>query len=232
MSSTARTHDEGPSFEDNRLAELSVGRARLEELSKNREDHDEKDFKRRLRDADEQIKEDERRRDELLNAAPMAAGADRDRAGAEVADQAQSELESVIHNADRQERILTAGHSISVELLEHPTVDMGKAEQQSMDLTTAQAVNQPVVLAEQAGEDTSKVLNPDGWPEERIDERLVAIPPEKYTPRSRKKAEELARKKTPDAETVVREGWHEGKGPDPDAAVKAVRKARDPEALG
>jgi hypothetical protein len=81
--------------------------------------------------------------------------------------------------------------------------------------------------------DTEKPMNPGDFDERIIDPSMaVEIPPEKFVPRSREKAEHVSRKKTPKAEDVLVAGWHEGKGEDPDAAVKAVKKARDPEALG
>jgi hypothetical protein len=58
------------------------------------------------------------------------------------------------------------------------------------------------------------------------------MPEEKYTPRTRAKAEKVSRHKVPRAETVVVDGWHDGKGEDPNAAIKAVHAAKDPEALG
>ncbi len=237
MSSTVQVSGESPAYDDRRRAELEAGRARLQELHEAArkagvKDSDEKDLKRRFRDADEEIKEDERRRDELLNFRPGNA-IDRDRAGAEVADQAQTELEAVLHNADRQETIIAAAHQIAVEELDHPTVDEKRAEVLTTDMVTAQAVNQPVVLANEAGVDTeSKPMNPHDFDEGLIDPRLVTMPDEKYVPRTRKKAEKISRHKIPRTSEVVVDGWHEGKGPNPDAAVKEVARIDDPEALG
>ncbi len=231
MSSTLPTGDEAPNFEQRRQAEMEAGRARLRELSQ-AAGHDEKSLAKRMKDADEAIKEDERRRDELLNFRPINA-VDRDRAGAEVADQAQTELEAIIHTADRAEPILTAEHQIAVEELDHPDVDTKRAEVLTTDMVTAQAVNQPVVLANEQGVDTeAKPMNPQNFDESLIDTRLVTIPEEKHVPRTRKKAEKVSRHKIPKAEEVVVDGWHEGKGPNPDAAVKEVVRIDDPEALG
>jgi hypothetical protein len=237
MSSTVQVADESPAYDDRRIAELQAGRARLQELHEAArkagvKDSDEKDLKRRFRDADEEIKEDERRRHELLNFAPINR-VDRDRAGAEVADQAQTQLEAVLHNADRQETIIASAHQIAVEELDHPTVDTKRAEALTTDMVTAQAVNQPVVLANEAGVDTeSKPMNPHDFDEGLIDPRLVTMPEEKFTPRTRKKAEKVSRHKIPRTEEVVVDGWHDGVGPNPDAAVKEVVRINDPEALG
>jgi len=231
MSSTLPTGDEAPNFEQRRLAEMEAGRARLRELSQ-AAGHDEKALAKVMKNADEAIKEDERRRDELLNFRPINA-ADRDRAGAEVADQAQTELEAILHTADRAEPILTAEHQIAVEELDHPDVDTERAEVLTTDMVTAQAVNQPVVLANEQGVDTeSKPMNPQNFDESLIDTRLVTMPEEKHVPRTRKKAEKVSRNKVPRAGVVVVDGWHEGKGEDPDAAVKEVVRIDDPEALG
>ena len=231
MSSTLPTGDEAPNFEQRRLAEMEAGRARLRELSQ-AAGHDEKALAKVMKNADEAIKEDERRRDELLNFRPINA-ADRDRAGAEVADQAQTELEAILHTADRAEPILTSEHQIAVEELDHPDVDTKRAEVLTTDMVTAQAVNQPVVLANEQGVDTeSKPMNPQNFDESLIDTRLVTMPEEKHVPRTRKKAEKVSRNKVPRAGVVVVDGWHEGKGEDPDAAVKEVVRIDDPEALG
>jgi len=231
MSSTLPTGDEAPNFEQRRLAEMEAGRARLRELSQ-AAGHDEKALAKVMKNADEAVKEDERRRDELLNFRPINA-VDRDRAGAEVADQAQTELEAILHTADRAEPILTSEHQIAVEELDHPDVDTKRAEVLTTDMVTAQAVNQPVVLANEQGVDTeSKPMNPQNFDESLIDTRLVTMPEEKHVPRTRKKAEKVSRNKVPRADVVVVDGWHEGKGEDPDAAVKEVVRIDDPEALG
>ena len=231
MSSTLPTGNEVPHFEQRRLAEMEAGRARLRELTQ-AAGHDEKALAKAMKNADEVIKEDERRRDELLNFRPINA-ADRDRAGAEVADQAQTELEAILHTADRAEPILTSEHQIAVEELDHPDVDTKRAEVLTTDMVTAQAVNQPVVLANEQGVDTeSKPMNPHNFDESLIDTRLVTMPEEKHVPRTRKKAEKVSRNKVPRADAVVVDGWHEGKGEDPDAAVKEVVRIDDPEALG
>jgi hypothetical protein len=230
MSTMVRARDESPSQDAQRQAEMAAGRARLAELHKTA-GHAEKDLHRRFRDADEEIKEDERRREELLNFRP-GNKEERDRAGAEVADQAQTELEAVLHNADRHDTIISSEHQVAVEELDHPDVDTGLARDVTTDMVTAQSVNQPVVLDSEAGKDTTKPPNPHDFDESLIDPRLVTMPEEKFTPRTRKKAEWVSRKKVPNPETVLVDGWHDGKGPEPDAAVKAVEKAGDPEALG
>jgi|SRR5215204_3332234 len=231
MSSTLPTGDEAPNFEQRRREELEAGRARLREINQ-AAGHDEGELNKRIEEADGVIKEDEKRRDELLQLRPLDT-TDRDRAGAEVADQAQTELEAIIHLADRAEPILTAAHEIAVEELDHPDADTERAELITTDMVTAQAVNQPVVLANERGVDTeSKPMNPGEWDERRIDTRLVTMPAEKHVPRTRQKAEKVSRHKIPRAEEVVVDGWHEGKGPNPDAAVKEVARVDDPEALG
>src|SRR5215207_10783678 len=232
MSSTLPTGDEAPNFEQRRFAEMEAGRARLREIAQ-AAGHDEKLLNKRIKDAEEEIKEDERRRDELLNFRPTNI-ADRDRAGAEVADQAQTELEAILHTADRAEPILTAPHQIAVEELDHPDVDTKRAEVLTTDMVTAQAVNQPVVLANERGVDTeSKPMNPHDFEEDIIDPRMFTqIPEEKHVPRTRQKAEKISRHKIPRAEEVVVDGWNDGKGPNPDAAVKEVVRIDDPEALG
>ena len=232
MSSTVPAGNEAPNFEQRRFAEMEAGRARLREIAQ-AAGHDEKLLNKRIKDAEEEIKEDERRRDELLNFRPTNI-ADRDRAGAEVADQAQTELEAILHTADRAEPILTSPHQIAVEELEHPDVDTKRAEVLTTDMVTAQAVNQPVVLANERGVDTeSKPMNPHGFEEDIIDPRMFTqMPEEKHVPRTRAKAEKISRHKVPRAEAVVVDGWHDGKGEDPYAAVKEVVRIDDPEALG
>jgi len=231
MSSIIPTGDEAPNFEQRRLEEMEAGRARLREIGQ-AAGHDEKTLSKAIKNADEQIKEDERRREEMF-AFQLINVADRDRAGAEVADQAQTELEAILHTADRAEPILTAEHQIAVEELDHPDVDEKRAEDLTTDMVTAQAVNQPVVLANEQGFDTeAKPMNPQGFDERLIDTRLVTMPEEKHAPRTRQKAEKVSRHKIPRAKEVVVDGWHEGKGPNPDAAVKEVVRIDDPEALG
>jgi hypothetical protein len=225
------THFVSPAFDAQRKAEMEAGRARLQELH-DAAGHKGPDLKHRFHDADKAIKEDEKRREELLTFQP-GNQAERDRAGAEVADQAQTELEAVLHNADRMNQIIASDHQIAVEELDHPDVDTGKAEELTTDMVTAQAVNQPVPLANERGVDTeTKPPNPHDFDESLIPDRLVQMPEEKYTPRTRAKAEKISRHKVPRAETVVRDGWHDGRGEDPNAAIKAVHAAKDPEALG
>jgi hypothetical protein len=233
--SAAHAHERAPivspSLDAQRQAEMEAGRARLQELHKSA-GHKDADLKHVFSEADKVIKDDEKRREELLMFQP-GNQAERDRAGAEVADQAQTELEAVLHNADRQTQIIASAHQIAVEELDHSDVDTGKAEELTTDMVTAQAVNQPVVLANERGEDTeNKPPNPHAFDESLIPDRLVTMPEEKYTPRTRAKAEKVSRHKVPRTETVVRDGWHEGKGEDPNAAIKAVHAAKDPEALG
>lgn len=232
MSSTLPRGDEAPNFEQRRQDEMEAGRARLREIAQ-AAGHDDKILNKRIKDAEEVIKEDEKRRHELLNFRPTNA-VDRDRAGAEVADQAQTELEAILHTADRAEPILTSAHQIAVEELDHPDVDTKRAEDLTTDMVTAQAVNQPVVLANERGVDTeSKPMNPHDFEEDIIDPRMFTqMPEEKHVPRTRGKAEKISRHKIPRAEEVVVDGWHEGKGPNPDAAVKEVVRINDPEALG
>jgi hypothetical protein len=95
----------------------------------------------------------------------------------------------VLHNADRHDTIISSEHQVAVEELDHPDVDTGLARDVTTDMVTAQSVNQPVVLDSEAGKDTTKPPNPHDFDESLIDPRLVTMPEEKFTPRTRKKAE-------------------------------------------
>src|SRR4051812_25057325 len=133
-----------------REAEMNLGKQRTHEALKNLK-VDDRELKRLQQANREQLEEDEQRRADVAGES-LADKAERDRAGAEVIDQAQTQLEAVGHLKDREEKVLSYDQQRAVEELDG--TDNKGAEAITTDLTTAQAVNQPTVLAANAGQDT------------------------------------------------------------------------------
>lgn len=217
-------------FMSQREAELNAGRARIEERLGQINDKNAAEHSRRLmKETDKLNKEDLDRRDELLNAPGVEDKMIRDRAAAEIVDQAQTQLEDILHRANRSLPITTVADQLLAERLERNT-DPGAATDATTDLVTAQAVNQPTVLANNAGIPTEdRALNTTGLPVDPI-----AIPDERHVPKTRKRAEKIAKDKVPPAEDIVKPGWHgdaneptEVKDVNGDAAVVAVENAPD-----
>lgn len=223
----------GGTFMTQREAELNAGRQRISERMERAENADRKGLQRLFKDADRELKEDERRREEILNATGIEEQAVLDRAGAEVADQAQTQLEALGHLADSAERITSVLQQLEMERLEG-NADPGAATEMAVDATTAQAVNQPTVLANNAGLPTEdRALNTTGL----TTVAPLPVPEERHVPKTRKRAEQIARNKVPPAEELVRPGWHGDKNPpteetvrNRDAALLAVESS-DPVAL-
>lgn len=211
--------------EQQRRAEIEAGRRRFEENA-GRADLKRGEVAELRKLGDRQLEEDEERRKAVWEAPPLSSTIERDRAGAEVADQAQTELEALGHLADRADRIVTSEHSNAVERMEHPDADPERAKAVTMDTVTAQAVNQPTVLANERGIPTEvRPLNISDFRDEELElDRPGITPDDRLVPKTREQAEQVAREKTPEPEDVVQPGWHEGKGEDPDAPVRAVEQ--------
>lgn len=190
-------------FENQRLAEIEAGRARVAEL------HDAKDFKRLQRDAEVALEEDmERRRQLYEEVSSVGDKAALDRAGAEVADQAQTELEAVLHLGDRVEKVVTNERQTTLERLEGDA-DTTEATLITVDHVTAQAVNQPTILAHDDGQNTEeRPLNTSGFPDEVLSPSLQ-VPEDRVVPKTRKRAEAVARGKVPPTEEIVRPAFEE-----------------------
>lgn len=194
----------GGTFLIQREAELNAGRQRIQE----RLDRSDNDQKRTMRDAfkraDEERKQDDERREKVLNAPGIADTAALDRAGAEIVDQAQTELEAIGHLYDRREKVTTVGQQWELEALEGHA-DPEAATEAATDAVTAQAVNQPTVLANNAGIPTEdRALNTTGFA--AVDP--LPIPEERHVPKNRRRAEKIAQQKVPSAGEVVKPGWH------------------------
>lgn len=208
-------------FMSQREAELSAGRERVQERMGNSEKTDKRHMQRLFKDADREREEDERRREEILNATGLEDKAVLDRAGAEVADQAQTMLEALGHLADREEKITTVFQQREMEALEG-NADPDAATEMAVDATTAQAVNQPTVLANNAGVPTEdRALNVTGL----TTVAPLPIPDERHVPKTRKRAEQIAKAKVPSAQELVRPGWHGDMNEPTDVNVETNRDA-------
>jgi len=181
-----------------REAELAAGRERFNE--RHSSDEDSAKF---LEEAEKQRQEDEERRASLLEAGGLGNQAERDRAGAEVGDQAQTMLEGIKHLADREETIFTRQQDQEAEAL-IGRADPETAHEIATEMTIAQAVNQPTPLANDAGQETEdRPLNLTTF-EDRV-LALTAIPEEKHVPKTRSRAKQIAEMKVPPAEKIVHE---------------------------
>jgi hypothetical protein len=211
--------------EQQRQAEIQAGRDRVHETMGRM--HDTKHYSEIKKRADAQIKEDEERRHQLLTAPGLGDRARLDRAGAEVADQAQTELEAVTHFADRRHRIILGEHSNAVERLEHEDADPKLATQTTLNEVTAQAVNQPTPLANEQGRDTiDRPLNNTLFLDHELElDRPGITPEDRHVPKTREQAEEVARVRVPDAEQVVRPGWHQDQNTTEPVAVATTDPA-------
>lgn len=196
-----------PGWMAQREAELQAGREKVREnmaashLARAQAD-------RLIRDADAQIEEDMQRREQILDTSVAVDQREHDQAGAEVIDQAQTMLEAVQHLADRQEPILDFRRANRVDRLEDPTADPKAARDLAVDHVTAQAVNQPTVLASERGVETeNRPLNDtDGmFPDAELALPVLPTPKDKHVPKTRPQAEEIADLKVPEAERVVKE---------------------------
>lgn len=219
-------------FLTQRELELQAGRTRLKAIAEAAGPQAGKDLTRHLKDNERQLKEDLEQRDRILTSPGTADNLLRDRSGAEIVDQAQTQLEALGHLADREERILTLDQQLAMERFEGP-VDPEEAEAMSADAVTAQAVNQPTVLANNAGIPTEdRALNKTGLPVAQSE-----VPSERHVPKTRQRAEKIAKGKVPPIQKAVRPGWHGDKnGPTDvtaefaDNAIEVV-EAADPVAL-
>jgi hypothetical protein len=162
--SAAHAHERAPivspSLDAQRQAEMEAGRARLQELHKSA-GHKDADLKHVFSEADKVIKDDEKRREELLTVPAGQSGRARpcrrggggsgsDRAGSRAPQRRPARRRSSRPSTRLRSRAGSSrrGHR-------------DKAEELTTDMVTAQAVNQPVVLANERGEDTeNKPPNP------------------------------------------------------------------------
>lgn len=207
-------------FMTQREAELRAGRERVQERLDRSDDKHKRNMRDRFKSADEERVQDEERRERILNAPGIADKATLDRAGAEIVDQAQTQLEAVGHLYDRQEKVTTAGQQWELEALEGHADPEGATEL-TEDAVTAQAVNQPTVLANNAGIPTEdRALNVTGL---RSVEPLP-VPEERHVPKTRKRAEQIAKAKVPPAERVVKPGWHGDRNEEVSGATKENRE--------
>jgi hypothetical protein len=197
-------------MEDRRQAELDAGRARFEELSGNLDGAQKRQM---LKRGEDEHRESEEHRQSIYGAQKEAVSkAERDRAGAEVQDQSQTELEAVLHLADRNEPIIDMRRQTVIERLEDDA-DAGAAQELTTDHVTAQAVNQPTVLANERGQETEKQpLNTtlgvagQGIPDEHLANDQIEMPTARETPKTRAAAVKVAKGKVPPTQKVVRHG--------------------------
>ena len=216
---------------DQRELEMAAGRARIQEregqLKANRSHAEEI----RREEARKQEEEDNNRLAEARDGF-ISNRVELDRAGAEVADQAQTELEATQHTADRKNKVIDREHENMIEALDHPDVDTALAESITRDVVTAQAVNQPTILANNRGVDTeTKPLNVTKhpvsggeWEDDALALDRQVKPSDATVPKTRPKAEKVAKGKVPPVKQVVKQDF------EPDA-VKIVR-ATDDDILG
>lgn len=190
-----------------RRLEIEAGRARVAENMKLTGVND-REMREKFRLADEELKRDEERRFRLLNDPGVPDKVQLDRAGAEVADQAQTQLEAALHLADREEKITTAFQQEAAEKLE--SVDVGEVRQASEEAIVAQAVNQPTPLANERGLPTEgRPLNVSDFADDELELARVITPEDRMTPKTMEQAEDFAVARNPDPREVVRPGWHE-----------------------
>ncbi len=184
---------------ERREAEMATGRAAFEERNGKSAEH----TKRLLKEHEEMIKEEEARVAELNSTPSLGDRAARDRAGAELIDQAQTMLEAVGHNADREVTIVTRFQQTEIEKLEGPA-DPAKATAMATDHVTAQAVNQPTVLASEQGTPTEdRPLNLTDFRDSELSP-ATPVPADKFVPKTRRKAETVSRQKVPSADAIVK----------------------------
>jgi hypothetical protein len=189
-----------------RRLEIEAGRARVREIARTSNTDD--DLDRRFKLADEELKRDEERRHHLLHNTGVQDKVALDRAGAEVADQAQTQLEAALHLADRDDRITTAFQQEAAERLE--SVDVGEVAKASEEAIVAQAVNQPTPLANERGLPTEgRPLNVSDFSDDELELARVETPEDRMTPKTTAQAEDFAVARNPDPEQVVRPGWHD-----------------------
>lgn len=207
-------------FLTQRDLELQAGRERLKSIASNAGPQAQKTLTAHQKDAERLLKEDLEQRDRILNAEGTADNLLRDRSGAEIVDQAQTQLEALGHLADREERITTLDQQLAMERFEGP-VDPGEAEAMSADAVTAQAVNQPTVLANNAGIPTEdRALNKTGLPVAQSE-----VPSERHVLKTRKRAEKIALEKVPPIQKAVRPGWHGDKNEPTDVTAEFANNA-------
>lgn len=222
-------------FESRREAELAAGRRRVEDRSAaliKAGRADGKQIERSFKDAQRGLDEDLKKREELLDTAKSFTQREADRAGAEVIDQAQTELEAVGHLANNDEPILDYRRQANVERLKDGA-DPQAATEITTDVVTAQAVNQPTVLANDAGKETEgRPLNVTDQPDSALALNIQQTPEDKHVPKTQAKARKTAKAKVPPAEKVVKEQAVVTQDkPEKNEAVEIVRKAPD-DALG
>lgn len=179
-----------------RAAEIDTGRARF--MERHKSSHD---IKKLLKEADH-VESEEKKRLKTV-AEGVFSNPVRDRAQAEIIDQAQTELEAVQHLADRERKIITLAQELEVEALEGDA-DPKAATEVTTDLVTAQAVNQPTVLANERGIKTEdRPLNLTHFADHELSAGTI-IPSEEIVPKTRKSAEHIAKVKVPATEDVVK----------------------------
>lgn len=189
--------------EEQRLAELQAGRNRFAERANF--PGNPTDLGAHVKRADQERNADEERRRGLLYATPIYDQATRDIAGAEVADQAQTELEALQHLADRNEPIIDFRRERLIER-QQGDADPAAATATTMDHITAQAVNQPTVLAHEAGQNTEdQPLNTSGRADNTLALDRQQKPSDAAVPKTRAQAVRVAKGKTPPAAKVVKE---------------------------
>lgn len=190
-----------------RRLEIEAGRARVAESMKLTGVND-REMRDKFKLADEELKRDEERRFRLLNDPGMPDKVQLDRAGAEVADQAQTQLEAALHLADREEKIVTGFQQEAAEKLE--SVDVDGVQQASEEAIVAQAINQPTPLANERGLPTEgRPLNTSDFADDELELTRVETPEDRMTPKTKDQAEDFAVARNPDPREVVRPGWHE-----------------------
>jgi hypothetical protein len=224
-----QVEDRPHSFENRRKMEMEAGRRRVQERM-SAAGQKSSEFKDHFKRAEDEIKADEERRERLFNDTPAIDKAEADRAGAEVADQAQTQLEAVQHLADRNEPIIDFRRERIIERLEGDADPRG-AEEVTRDLVTAQAVHQPTPMASMKGLETEdRPLNNSDFRDEELALDRVTTPDDQHAPKTEEQAREVAAAKVPETEAVVVAGWHLGPGDNPEKVeqvVDLVRSADD-----
>lgn len=209
--------------EANRSAELEAGRARFNERV-----DDKKVSAELIKAADEALKEDEKRRDELVNAEGLGDKAKRERAQAEVGAQAQEQLGAYLHLSDQKEKITTLGQQLAAERLEGP-VNPKDAEELVRLMHVGGGVNQPTPLAHEKGFPTEETpLTTSGF--ETADMSLsVELPSDTAVPKTRHTAAVANQEKIPPVEKMILK--ENGIGPAPPKESVEVFDSRPDTAL-
>jgi hypothetical protein len=191
-------------WEAQRQAEIEAGRQRFQERSGQQKG--EVDTARLTRDADEQQKEDEKRREAIYNP-EIVNKREHDFAGSTLVDASQTMLEAYMHAADRVKKITTVADMRALEAFKFEGAKPEDAEKEAELQVTVMAEGQPTVLANERGEETEG--RPRNASRDFTDEELalgrLGMPSDIATPKTKRQARKRAGENIPPARQVLKE---------------------------